>query len=93
MTDDHLPPPGGGWSEEHRGGYFTQLVGPIYICRDGLDAGESVRFGFRVRRDHCNPRMVCHGGMLAAVLDLVLACALRDSPDVTGPLPTISMSL
>jgi uncharacterized protein (TIGR00369 family) len=78
---------------EERGGYFTRHVGPIYVTHEGLEPGEAVRFGFEVSQQHCNTRLVCHGGMLASVLDLVLACTLRDTSGVSGPLPTISLSL
>jgi acyl-coenzyme A thioesterase PaaI-like protein len=87
------PPPEGGWSLSDRGGSFIQLVGPVYTTRTGLESGEPARFGFRVGAQHCNVRMVCHGGMLATFLDVALACALRELPDVSGPLPTISMTL
>jgi uncharacterized protein (TIGR00369 family) len=87
------PPTDRSWIDEDRGGYFTKLIGPIYVSHEALDPGEPVRFGFRVSQQHCNPRLVCHGGMLASMLDLVLACALLHSPGVKGPLPTISMTL
>jgi len=86
-------PADGAWSLNERGGPFVQLVGTFYTTRTGLEAGEPVRFGFRVGSQHCNVRGVCHGGMLATFLDVALACALRELPGVSGPLPTISMTL
>jgi acyl-coenzyme A thioesterase PaaI-like protein len=74
-------------------GPFADLVGPIFATRDRLDAGEDVRFGFRVAARHCNPRPVCHGGMLATFLDIALARGIRMAKDQPAPLPTITMSL
>lgn len=87
------PPAEEMWALIERGGFFTKLVGPIYRSQAELEKYEPVRFGFRVSQQHCNPRMVCHGGMLATFLDVALACTLFELPDVSGPLPTISMTL
>lgn len=63
------------------------------MTRDRLEAGEDVRFGFRVDAHHCNLRPVCHGGMLAAFLDTALARGLRCATGFDPPFPTISLSL
>lgn len=91
MSD--LPDDGRGWTLVTNCGPFADLVGPIYVTRDALDPGESIRFGFRVTPRHCNPRPVCHGGMIATFLDIALARGLRLARNVPAPLPTISMSL
>lgn len=88
-----LPDDGRHWTPVTECGPFADLVGPIYVTQDALDPGESVRFGFRVAPRHCNPRPVCHGGMIATFLDISLARGIRVARDVVPPLPTISMSL
>lgn len=90
--DGFLPVPEG-WAEVERGGPFTRLIGPVYVSHKVLETGEPARFGFRVRREHCNPRLVCHGGMLASVLDIVLACSIRETLAGIGSIPTVSMTL
>lgn len=88
-----LPDDGRGWNRVTECGPFADLIGPIYMTQDILDLGEAVRFGFRVAQRHCNPRPVCHGGMLATFLDIALARGVRIARDVEAPLPTISLSL
>lgn len=90
MSD--LPDDGRCWQQVTDCGPFADLAGPIYATLDRLD-GEGVRFGFRVAPKHCNPRPVCHGGMLATFLDIALARGIRMVKDLPAPLPTISMSL
>jgi acyl-coenzyme A thioesterase PaaI-like protein len=87
------PPVDGAWRLFDGGGSFIQLVGPVYATRAGLETCEPIRFGFRVGPQHCNVRMVCHGGMLATFLDVALACTFRELPGVSGSLPTVSMTL
>jgi uncharacterized protein (TIGR00369 family) len=93
LTTESDPPADGVWGLTEGGGCFTQLVGPIYTTQAGLEGDEPVRFGFRVRPQHCNPRMVCHGGMLATFLDVALAGTLLKLPGVSSPLLTINMTL
>lgn len=35
--------------------------------------------GFRVEARHCNPAGVCHGGMLATFVDMLVPCAMSYS--------------
>jgi acyl-coenzyme A thioesterase PaaI-like protein len=88
-----LPDDGRRWELVTECGPFADLVGPIHVTRDGLDDGEGVRFGFRVAPRHCNPRPVCHGGMLATFLDISLARGIRMIKDLPPSMPTISMSI
>jgi len=74
-------------------GPFTDYVGPFFVRRTGLAAGEPLRLGFRIERHHCNPRLVCHGGMLATFVDLCLARGLREADGIAGSVPTINMTL
>lgn len=87
------PDDGRHWRLVTECGPFADLVGSVFATSDGLDDGEEVRFGFRVASRHCNPRPVCHGGMLATFLDIALARGIRMVKGVPAPLPTVSMSL
>jgi len=87
-----VPDDGRRWELVTGCGPFADLVGPLYMTRDEL-AGESVRFGMRVEERHCNPRPICHGGMLATLLDVALARGIRAISDLPAPLPTISITL
>ncbi len=91
MTD--LPDDGRRWEPVTDCGPFADLVGAIYSTTDRLDDSEGVRFGFRVAPHQCNPRPVCHGGMLATFLDIALARGIRMVKDLPAPMPTITMSL
>ncbi|WP_157220701.1 PaaI family thioesterase [Flavisphingomonas formosensis] len=86
------PPADRIWRDYERGGPFTDFTGPFYTTREALLPGERVRLGFRVGREHCNPRMVCHGGMLATFFDIVLAGGLI-AEGAPSPVITISMTL
>ena len=88
-----IPDDGRHWRLVTDCGPFATLVAVIYVTRDALEEGEMVRFGFRVLPQHCNPRPVCHGGMMATFLDIALARGIRVARDVAAPLPTISLSL
>ncbi|MGE4430951.1 MAG: PaaI family thioesterase [Sphingobium sp.] len=81
------------WELVSECGPFADLIGPMYASQDMLEPGEGVRFGFRVAPQHCNPRPVCHGGMLASFLDIALARGIRTIWDLPAPLPTITLSL
>jgi len=73
------------------GGEFMRVNGPLY-AREGEGL---VTVAFRVEARHCNPRQVCHGGMLASFCDMLLpVCAHRQSAEVgLRFLPTISLQL
>jgi acyl-coenzyme A thioesterase PaaI-like protein len=88
-----LPDDGRRWDLVTECGPFADLVGPIFATHDRLEDGEHMRFGFRVEGRHCNPRPVCHGGMLATFLDIALARGIRMVRDIPAPLPTIAMTL
>lgn len=45
---------------------FNQMVGPLYIKRDG----DNAVMGFRIEQRHCNPAGVAHGGMLMTFADM-----------------------
>ena len=51
-----------------------------------------LELGFRAERRHCNPRDVCHGGMLLTFADMLLGfCTSWSNPEV-GFLPTINLA-
>lgn len=87
------PPEGQNWELLDNCSPFTGSVGPLFMRRDGLEAGEPMRFGFRVQSRHCNLRQTCHGGMIATFLDVVLARGLIAHQGYFSTMPTISMSV
>lgn len=60
------PPPG--FEPSERTGPFVDLVGPLYVRED--DRG--IVLGLRAREELLNARGFVHGGILAAIADLVL---------------------
>jgi uncharacterized protein (TIGR00369 family) len=94
MTEPTLPPGAplpAGFSPVDIGGEFMRLNGPLYV----REAGGVATVAFRVEARHCNPRQVCHGGMLASFCDMLLPiCAHRQSAEVgLRFLPTIGLQL
>ena len=68
---------------------FLQGNGPLYGKKDG----DALVLGFRVEERHCNPAMVCHGGMLALFADMLLPIAARfQGTRDMGFLPTINLT-
>lgn len=68
---------------------FLQGNGPLY----GKQDGDALVLGFRVEERHCNPGMVCHGGMLALFADMLLPIAARfQGTRDMGFLPTINLT-
>jgi acyl-coenzyme A thioesterase PaaI-like protein len=65
-TPEDAPPPGF-WPLSQGGGFIADN-GPIYVRRDA----NGVVFGFRVMPRHCNSVLICHGGWLTTMLDMVL---------------------
>ena len=64
-------------------------AGPIYVRRD--DAGRAA-FGLLVEPRHCNAKDMCHGGMLAALTDVVLGIGGLEQAGVKGFFVTISLT-
>lgn len=62
-----------GWRRLDLDDPFLDRVGPVFIA-DAFagDETEPARFGFRIEPHHCNFAGICHGGMLATVLDIAL---------------------
>ena len=68
---------------------FLSTNGPLYGCWDE----DGLRLGFRVEERHCNPTMVCHGGMLSAFADMLLPlCSTYQANRTIGFQPTINLT-
>jgi len=81
------PPPG---FREFRfeGVSFNQMIGPLFVKRDGAD----MVMGFRIEQRHCNPAGVAHGGMLMAVADMCAGLGTSLQARIDKFLPTINMN-
>ena len=66
-----------------------EFAGPLYVRRD---AGGRGTFGLLVERRHCNAKDLCHGGMLAALADVVLGIGGLEQAGVAGFFVTISLA-
>ena len=66
-----------------------EFAGPLYVRRD---AGGRAAFGLLVEPRHCNAKDMCHGGMLAALTDVVLGIGGLEQAAVTGFFITVSLS-
>ena len=71
------------------GGGFMEAAGPLYVRRD---AGGRAVFGLLVEPRHCNAKDMCHGGMLAALTDVVLGIGGLEQAGVKGFFITISLT-
>src|SRR5919107_1191027 len=71
------------------GGGFMEAAGPLYVRRDATGRGT---FGLLVEPRHCNAKDMCHGGMLAALTDVVLGIGGLERAGVKGFFVTISLA-
>lgn len=72
------------------GGEFVTANGPFY----GRWTGEKVQLGFRVEPRHTNPVSMCHGGMLATFVDMLIPAAANYQIDGERRfLPTVGLQL
>ena len=96
-TDDRaIPDVPAGFKLRHLGDGFMELNGPLYYRRhEGTDRLRGVSLGFRVEMRHCNPMKACHGGMLAAFVDMLFAVTAHATSEAGRNrfLPTISLQL
>lgn len=65
---------------------MAQLA-PLYARRDG----DHVAIGFHVAAHHRNPHGICHGGVLATIVDLQLGMNILTMSGSAGP--TISLTI
>ena len=61
---------------------------PIYARQE---EGSQMALGFRVGRQHCNPRGNCHGGTWATIADVVMGVNVGFVTGMSGP--TISLNI
>jgi uncharacterized protein (TIGR00369 family) len=84
-------PPSAGWVlvPVAPGNAFQELVLEIWAR---LDGDEPV-LGFRVLPHHCNPRNVCHGGLMMTFFDFLLPTLSRLEDHVDDSFtPTVSLT-
>jgi uncharacterized protein (TIGR00369 family) len=82
--------PPAGFARLPIGGDFMAHNGPLFVRTvDGR-----AQLGFRVQQRHTNPLNICHGGMLASFVDMLLpVCIHRQSEVGLRFLPTISLQI
>lgn len=67
---------------------FVDLTGPLMVRKLENDA----YLGLRIEDRHCNPAMICHGGMLMTFADMQLGVGGQAIAGIRKFLPTIQMS-
>jgi uncharacterized protein (TIGR00369 family) len=71
-------------------GDFVIFNGPLF----GRVVDGRLQLGFRVEQRHTNPLGICHGGMLATFVDMLVPCAAMYTPGRERRfLPTISLQI
>lgn len=83
---DRVPP---GFAPRPVGGGFMGFAGPLYVRRDAAGRGT---FGLLVEPRHCNAKGMCHGGMLAALTDVVLGIGGLEQAGVSGFFVTVALT-
>ncbi|HYI84149.1 MAG TPA: PaaI family thioesterase [Acetobacteraceae bacterium] len=78
-----------GFAPRPVGGGFMEAAGPIYVRRDATGRGT---FGLLIESRHCNAKDMCHGGMLAALTDVVLGIGGLEQTGVKGFFITVSLT-
>ncbi len=91
MTDSVDVPEG--WREFVVDDEFQIHNGPLFLADpfEGTEE-EPLRLGFRVAEKHCGFPGMCHGGMIAMVLDNALGRSVQKGCGVDGA-PTISLQV
>jgi uncharacterized protein (TIGR00369 family) len=68
---------------------FIGVIGPLYLNLDD----DRLALGFRVEMRHCNPMRICHGGMMATFVDMLMPFAAIHQGKLQGRfLPTVHLS-
>ena len=79
-----------GFRPAHIHGDFITFNGPLYARL----TGDKIQLGFRVEQRHTNPLGICHGGMLATFVDMLVPCTAMYEPGREKRfLPTISLQI
>jgi uncharacterized protein (TIGR00369 family) len=68
---------------------FIEANGPLY----GRLEGGSFVMGFLCQTKHCNPMMVCHGGMVATLADMLLLLGTNIQTGLGQFLLTVSLDV
>lgn len=88
MTQENAIPDGFQPARVH--GDFIAFNGPLYARL----IGHKIELGFRVEQRHTNPMGICHGGMLATFVDMLVPCTAMYEPGRERRfLPTISLQI
>ncbi len=89
MSDSPTVPDG--FRPAHVHGDFIAFNGPLYAR---LRGDRQIELGFRVEQRHTNPLGICHGGMLATFVDMLVPCTAMYEPGRERRfLPTISLQI
>ena len=67
---------------------FLGHNGPLWLKIEG----ERLALGMRVEERHCNPGMICHGGMMSTFADMYLALGANYEASLARMLPTITLN-
>ena len=68
---------------------FIEANGPLY----GRLEGEAFVLGFLCETKHCNPMLVCHGGMMATLADMLLLLGTNIQTKLGQFLLTVSLDV
>jgi len=68
---------------------FIEANGPLY----GRLEGETFVLGFLCETKHCNPMLVCHGGMMATLADMLLLLGTNIQTKLGQFLLTVSLDV
>ena len=84
---DAAPPPGFHHLPIPMG--FVAVNGPLFVNV----SGDKLKLGMRVEMRHCNPMQICHGGMLATFIDMLMPFAVGwEGPQEGRFMPTVQLS-
>jgi uncharacterized protein (TIGR00369 family) len=70
-----------------------EMIGPIYIRRNGGGKGPELVLGLRAEKKHCNMRGAVHGGILATLADITIGYSLAFSTEPPTAAVTTSLTL
>jgi uncharacterized protein (TIGR00369 family) len=68
---------------------FIGANGPLWVNPHG----DELRLGFRVEMRHCNPMKICHGGMMATFIDMLMPMSVAHQSAIKNRfMPTVQLS-
>lgn len=68
---------------------YIEVNGPLY----GRFDGDAFVMGFLCEKRHCNPMMVCHGGMISTLADMLLLLGTNIHAKLGQFLVTVSLDI